>query len=127
MRIGKDMQFFGARTNLPKILLYVLNGGRDEISGDQVGPKFPPLSSGDGPLNYEEVVQRLDAGMDWIAQLYTNTMNVRGLMRGLWGGEGTREGGGRCGAQPGRHSSQPPTATTMQHHINNTTTQHTSK
>ncbi|GBG00498.1 formate acetyltransferase [Raphidocelis subcapitata] len=76
MRIGKDMQFFGARTNLPKILLYILNGGRDEISGDQVGPKFPALSSGDGPLNYEEVVQRLDAGMDWIAGLYTNTMNV---------------------------------------------------
>ncbi|KAI8466439.1 MAG: pyruvate-formate lyase [Monoraphidium minutum] len=76
MRIGKDMQFFGARTNMPKMLLYILNGGRDEISGDQVGPKFPALSSGDGPLNYEEVVQRLDAGMDWIAGLYTNTMNV---------------------------------------------------
>jgi formate C-acetyltransferase len=76
MRIGKDMQFFGARTNLPKLLLYVLNGGRDEITGDQVGPAFPPLASGDGPLRYEEVLQRLDAGMDWIAALYTNTMNV---------------------------------------------------
>jgi formate C-acetyltransferase len=69
-------QFFGARTNLPKLLLYALNGGRDEITGDQVGPAFPPLASGDGPLRYEEVVQRLDAGMDWIAALYTNTINV---------------------------------------------------
>ncbi|KIZ06014.1 formate C-acetyltransferase [Monoraphidium neglectum] len=76
MRIGKDMQFFGARTNMPKMLLYTMNAGRDEVTGDQVGPKFPPLTSGDGPLKYEEVVQSLDAAMDWIAGLYTNTMNV---------------------------------------------------
>jgi formate C-acetyltransferase len=76
MRLGKDMQFFGARCNLPKLLLYVLNGGRDEISGEQVGPAFPPLASAEGPLQYEEVASRLDEGMAWLAGLYCNTMNV---------------------------------------------------
>jgi hypothetical protein len=51
----------------------------------KVGPAFPGLSTGEGPLNYEEVVQRLDAGMDWIASLYTNTMNVRGAGLGVQG------------------------------------------
>jgi formate C-acetyltransferase len=59
-----------------RLLLYVMNGGRDEISGDQVAPKFPPLSSGDGPLNFNEVKGRLDEGMEWLARLYSNTMNV---------------------------------------------------
>jgi hypothetical protein len=72
----------------------------------QVGPKFPPLTSGDGPLKYEEVVQRLDAAMDWIAGLYTNTMNVRGWGGGWNGGQEwvggdlgseRRQGGGRLG------------------------------
>lgn len=76
MRIGKDMQYFGARSNLPKLLLYIMNGGRDEISGDQVGPKFPPLTTGDGPLDYGEVVKRLEGGMDWLTKLYTDTMNI---------------------------------------------------
>ncbi|KAF6266382.1 pyruvate-formate lyase [Scenedesmus sp. NREL 46B-D3] len=76
MRLGKDMQYFGARTNLPKLLLYIMNGGRDEITGDQVGPHFPPLKSGDGPLDFKEVQQRLDEGMGWLAGLYANTMNV---------------------------------------------------
>jgi formate C-acetyltransferase len=76
MRIGKDMQYFGARANLPKLLLYVLNGGRDEVSGEQVAPRFPALSSGDGPLQYEEVRAALDRGMDWLAGLYCNTMNI---------------------------------------------------
>eukprot|EP00878_Enallax_costatus_P002152 GHUV01002321.1.p1 GENE.GHUV01002321.1~~GHUV01002321.1.p1 ORF type:complete len:484 (+),score=155.35 GHUV01002321.1:1511-2962(+) len=76
MRIGKDMQFFGARCNLPKLLLYTMNGGRDEVSGDQVGPKFPPLKSGDGPLDYQEVRDRLQEGMVWLAHLYCNTMNT---------------------------------------------------
>ncbi|WIA11450.1 hypothetical protein OEZ85_011567 [Tetradesmus obliquus] len=76
MRIGKDMQFFGARTNLPKLLLYIMNGGKDEITGDQVGPKFPPLNSGDGPLDYQEVKGRMDEGMAWLAKLYCDTMNV---------------------------------------------------
>lgn len=72
----QDMQFFGARCNLPKLLLYIMNGGRDEISGDQAGPEFPPLTSGDGPLKFDEVVTRLDEGMAWLAHLYCNTMNV---------------------------------------------------
>jgi pyruvate-formate lyase len=76
MRIGKDMQFFGARCNLPKLLLYIMNGGRDEVTGDQVGPAFPALSTGDGPLKYDEIVNRLDEGMAWLAKLYCNTMNV---------------------------------------------------
>lgn len=62
MRMGKDMQYFGARANLPKLLLYTFNGGRDEVTGDQVGPKFAPLRSGSGPLDYEEVRAKLDEG-----------------------------------------------------------------
>jgi len=77
MRVGKDMQFFGARTNLPKLLLYTLNGGRDEMSGEQVGPKFPPLRTGAGPLDFDEVFERyVGEGMDWLVNLYCNTMNV---------------------------------------------------
>jgi formate C-acetyltransferase len=76
MRIGKDMQFFGARCNMPKLLLYVLNEGRDEISGEQVGPKFAPLQDKTAPLDYDDIVKRLDKGMDWLASLYCNTMNV---------------------------------------------------
>lgn len=76
MRVGKDMQYFGARTNAPKLLLYTMNGGRDEISGDQVGPQFAPLSTGDGPLDYHEVRAKFEEGLDWLSKLYTNTMNV---------------------------------------------------
>jgi hypothetical protein len=70
------MQFFGARCNLPKLLLYTMNSGKDEVTGDQAGPAFPTLKSGDGPLKYDEVVARLDEGMAWLAKLYCNTMNV---------------------------------------------------
>ena len=76
MRLGKDMQFFGARSNMPKLLLYIMNEGRDEISGDLAAPKFPPLSTGDGPLDYEEVKAKLDKGMDWLCRLYCDTMNT---------------------------------------------------
>ncbi|GLC43423.1 Protein kinase domain-containing protein [Pleodorina starrii] len=76
MRVGKDMQFFGARANLPKLLLYTLNQGRDEVSGAQVGPKFAPVRTKDGPLDFEEVKAKLEDGMDWLASLYTNTMNI---------------------------------------------------
>ncbi|KAL6746423.1 pyruvate-formate lyase [Haematococcus lacustris] len=76
MNIGKDMQFFGARANLPKLLLYVMNEGRDEVSGDQVGPKFAPLHDKTAPLDFEEVKAKLEAGMEWLAGLYCNTMNV---------------------------------------------------
>ncbi|KAL6746427.1 pyruvate-formate lyase [Haematococcus lacustris] len=76
MRIGKDMQYFGARANLPKLLLYVMNEGRDEVSGDQVGPKFAPLNDKTAPLDFEEVKAKLEAGMEWLAGMYCNTMNV---------------------------------------------------
>ncbi|GBG66814.1 hypothetical protein CBR_g70692 [Chara braunii] len=73
MTTGKMMQFFGARCNLPKLLLYALNGGKDEVSGKQVGPKFAPLS--DGPLVFDEVMKRYDEAMEWLAGVYVNTMN----------------------------------------------------
>ncbi len=74
MRVGKQMQFFGARVNLPKTMLYALNGGRDEISGDQVGPALAPIT-GD-VLDYDEVTQRLEPMLDWLAKTYVNALNV---------------------------------------------------
>lgn len=74
MRMGQEMQFFGARCNMAKLLLYALNGGRDELSGKQVGVETPVY---DGEiLNYDEVVRRLNLQMEWLAGLYVNTMNV---------------------------------------------------
>jgi formate C-acetyltransferase len=74
MRVGKQMQFFGARVNLPKVLLYALNGGRDEISGEQVALKHPPITA--DVLNYDEVMDRLEKTMDWLAKTYVNALNV---------------------------------------------------
>ena len=74
MRIGKQMQFFGARANLAKTLLYAINGGRDEVSGEQVGPRFAPIA-GD-VLDYEEVLSRLDTMMDWLAGTYMDALNI---------------------------------------------------
>jgi formate C-acetyltransferase len=74
MRVGKQMQFFGARVNLPKTLLYALNGGRDEISGEQVGPKLEPIRS--DVLSYDQVMDRLDKMMDWLAKTYVNALNI---------------------------------------------------
>jgi len=74
MREGKDMQFFGARCNMPKLLLYALNGGRDEVSGDQVGPKFAALNP-NVPLDYFEVLERFEEALDWLVELYVDTMN----------------------------------------------------
>ncbi|NDL66363.1 formate C-acetyltransferase [Anaerotalea alkaliphila] len=74
MRIGKQMQFFGARANLAKALLYAINGGKDEYLGIQVGPEFAPIT-GD-TLEYQEVMRKFDQVMDWLAQLYINTLNV---------------------------------------------------
>jgi len=74
MKLGKQMQFFGARCNLPKVLLMALNGGRDEVSGDQVGPEQPPI--GEGVLDYDDVVERFTYYRDWLCKLYANTMNV---------------------------------------------------
>lgn len=73
MTTGKDMQYFGARANLAKALLYTINGGRDELSGIQVGPKTEALR---GVLNYEEVAEKFDLFMDWLCDLYVNTLNV---------------------------------------------------
>jgi formate C-acetyltransferase len=74
MRVGKQMQFFGARVNLPKTLLYALNGGRDEISGEQIGPALAPLTG--EVLDYDEVMARLDPMMDWLAGTYVNALNI---------------------------------------------------
>ena len=74
MRIGKQMQFFGARVNLAKTLLYAINGGVDEKSLVQVGPKFEPITS--EYLNYDEVMDRFEPFTEWLAELYVNTLNV---------------------------------------------------
>ncbi len=81
MRVGKDMQFFGARANLAKCLLYAINGGKDELCCDkagnplQVSPEFAPVL-GDGALVYEDVLKKYDQMMTWLAGLYVNTLNV---------------------------------------------------
>jgi formate C-acetyltransferase len=73
MKLGEQMQYFGARCNLPKVLLMAINGGRDEVSGEQIGPEMAPLA---GVLDYEEVYQRFKFYMSWLADQYVNTMNV---------------------------------------------------
>jgi formate C-acetyltransferase len=74
MRIGKQMQFFGARVNLAKCLLYAINGGKDEKSGEQIAPAFAPITS--EYLDYQEVIQRFDLMVDWLAKTYINMLNV---------------------------------------------------
>jgi len=74
MRIGLEMQFFGARANLAKCLLYAINGGVDEISHKQVGPRFTPITA--EYLDYDEVMDKFDAMMRWLAEVYVNTLNV---------------------------------------------------
>jgi len=74
MRIGKQMQFFGARANLAKALLYAINGGKDEKSGEQIGPEFAPVTS--EYLDYDEVKAKFDRFVDWLSKLYVNTLNV---------------------------------------------------
>ena len=82
MRVGKDMQFFGARANLAKCLLYAINGGKDELLKDkktglpmQVSPEFAPVS-GDGALDYAEVLRKYEQMMTWLAGLYVNVLNT---------------------------------------------------
>lgn len=82
MRVGKDMQFFGARANLAKCLLYAINGGKDELLKDkktglpmQVSPEFAPVS-GDGALDYNEVLKKYEQMMTWLAGLYVNVLNT---------------------------------------------------
>ena len=74
MRIGKQMQFFGARANLAKTLLYAINGGIDEKSKAQVGPKYQPITS--EYLDYDEVMEKYNDMMEWICGLYLNTLNI---------------------------------------------------
>ena len=74
MEVGKQMQFFGARVNLAKTLLYAINGGRDEMTGGQIGPPLPPLTG--KVLDYGEVVARFDTMMDWLARTYVDALNV---------------------------------------------------
>ena len=71
---GKEMQFFGARANLAKCLLYAINGGVDVKNREQVGPAYKPVTS--EYLDYDEVVDKFDAMMDWLADLYVNTLNL---------------------------------------------------
>ena len=71
---GKEMQFFGARANLAKCLLYAMNGGRDMKSREQVGPELRPITS--EYLDYDEVIRKYDVMMDWLAGLYVNTLNL---------------------------------------------------
>jgi len=74
MVVGKQMQFFGARANLAKCLLYAINGGRDEISGEQIAPRLEPVK-GD-VLDFDDVLGRFEKAMDWLAGVYVNAMNV---------------------------------------------------
>ena len=73
MKIGKQMQFFGARANLAKTLLYAINGGRDEISGKQITPKFAPITS--EYLDYDEVMEKFNQMMDYVAKIYIKALN----------------------------------------------------
>ena len=75
MRIGKEMQFFGARANLAKCLLYAINGGVDECTGVQVGPEYRPITSDDA-LDFDEVMHKYDQMMDWLAKVYVNALNI---------------------------------------------------
>ena len=74
MRVGKEMQFFGARANLAKCLLYAINGGVDEVSKKQVGPKYRPITS--EYLEYDEVMDRFKDMMKWLASVYVNALNI---------------------------------------------------
>ena len=71
---GKEMQFFGARANLAKCLLYAINGGVDEKSGEQVGPNYAPITA--EHLDYDEVMAKYDKMMDWLVDIYVNTLNL---------------------------------------------------
>ena len=73
MKLGKQMQFFGARVNLAKALLYAINGGRDEMSGEQIAPATPPVTS--EVLDYDEVFEKFDRVMEWLARTYVHAMN----------------------------------------------------
>src|SRR4030095_9747122 len=85
MLVGRQMQFFGARANLAKCLLYAINGGRDEMSGKQVGPPFEAVQ-GD-TLDFDDVITKFEAMMDWLAGVYVNAMNIIHYMHDKYGYE----------------------------------------
>ncbi len=74
MAVGKHMQFFGARVNLLKTLLYAINGGRDEVSGKQIGPMYAPIT--DEVLDYDTVMKHFEPMLDWLAETYVNALNI---------------------------------------------------
>ena len=88
MKVGKQMQFFGARCNLPKILLMALNGGKEEKAGVQIGPEMPPIAG--EVLDYDEVRRRLDYYIGWLAGQYVDTMNVIHFMHDKYAYEKTQ-------------------------------------
>ena len=88
MKVGKQMQFFGARCNLPKVLLMAINGGRDEKAGMQIGPEMP-IYEGEY-LDFDEVSERLEKYMAWIAEQYVSTMNVIHFMHDKYAYERTQ-------------------------------------
>ena len=75
MKVGKQMQFFGARCNLPKAILYAINGGVDELKKVQISPRFEPIL-GDGPLDFDEVFKKYDQMLDWVAGIYVSALNI---------------------------------------------------
>ena len=98
MMVGKQMQFFGARANMAKCLLYAINGGRDEISGEQVAPAFEPVT-GDY-LDFDDVLGRFDRMMEWIAGVYVNAMNIIHYMHDKYVVRTRRNGAARLRAAP---------------------------
>ena len=88
MKVGKQMQFFGARCNLPKVLLMAINGGKDEKAGVQIGPEMPVYE--DEYLDYDKVTKRLSVYMSWIAEQYVSTMNVIHFMHDKYAYERTQ-------------------------------------
>ena len=88
MRVGKEMQFFGARCNLAKLLLIAINGGFDTTSGMHIGPQMEPLSR--DKLDYDEVMKRFDIYIEWLSHLYVNTMNIIHYMHDKYAYEKTQ-------------------------------------
>ena len=88
MKVGKQMQFFGARCNLAKLLLIAINGGYDTTSGMHIGPQMPVLDT--EKLNYEDVMKRFDVYIEWLSHLYVNTMNIIHYMHDKYAYEKTQ-------------------------------------
>ncbi len=98
MRVGKEMQFFGARANLAKCLLYAINGGVDEITKKQVGPKYRPITS--EYLDYDEVMDGYKDMMKWLASVYVNALNIIHYMHDKYCYERSADGSPRQEGDP---------------------------